>query len=208
MEQIVDAASRLLAVERFEDLTTKRLASEVGIGEATLFRFIESKQDLLTLVYGKQMDALLERIEHEDRRWLLAHEGTKPLPSHYFMRIFQIYRLRCDFYVSQPHNATLYLQEGFVAAGKTASLHMRQGDHTIRLVTEILRAAQDQSVLIRDIDPAIVAQNCHGTYMHEIQRTPVRHFSPDRIWDRLEPRLRVQLYPLALRPAEPGNTPQ
>lgn len=43
-----------------------------------------------------------------------------------------------------------------------------------------------------------MAQNCHAIYMHEIDRTPVRGFDPDRIWERLGPRLDAQLRPLVL----------
>ena len=66
----------------------------------------------------------------------------------------------------------------------------------------IVGDGQERGLLDRRAAPLLVAQNCHAIYMHEIDRTPVRGFDPDRIWDRLGPRLDAQLRPLVLLPRD------
>lgn len=200
LQRITDAAARLLTTHSFDEITTRRVAAEAGMGEPTLFRYIRSKQELLTFVYGDQMDAVLNRIEEDDARIV----SSTPTPTQaeagqlLVERILRCYHTRCDFYLLNPGNAARYLREGFEAGGSESARHIAQGDRTIRLVTSILRDGQDKGVLTRAVDAEVVAQNCHGAYMHEIDRTPVRGFAPETIWTRLEPRLRVQLEPLTI----------
>ncbi|MDR7233581.1 TetR/AcrR family transcriptional regulator [Agrococcus sp. BE272] len=195
-QQIAEAAARLLLTHSFEEITTKAVAAEAGMGEATLFRHIGSKHELLTIVYGDQLDAELNRIEEEDSRMVAQRRADTPTAAFFIERVLNAYRLRCAFYLINPANASLYLREGF-KPGTESARHISQGDRTIRLVAQILREGQDVGTLTGIVDPLVVAQNCHGTYMHEIDRTPVRGFDPATIWERLEVRLRAQLEPLA-----------
>jgi AcrR family transcriptional regulator len=202
-QRIADAAARLLLTHSFEEITTRAVAAEAGVGEATLFRHISSKHELLTIVYGDQLDTVLNRIEQEDSRMVGESRGRQATASFFIERVLRSYRLRCDFYLINPANASLYLREGF-KPGTESARHLSQGDRTIRLIAQILREGQQAGALLDTVDPVVVAQNCHGTYMHEIDRTPVRGFDPATIWERLEVRLRAQLEPLALPPSR-GN---
>lgn len=195
--KIVAAAADLLLHYSFEEITTRQVAAQAGIGEATLFRYINSKRELLTLVYGDQLDAMLSDTEEQDARTQAAGAEKAGSAKFYAKRILEVYRHRCDFYLLNPKNAALYLREGFDPESPESSRHLAQGDRTIRLVSHILEEGQKYSALIDFVDPGIVAQNCHGSYMHEIDRTPVRRFEPKTIWERLEPRLLAQLQPLA-----------
>lgn len=197
LQRITAAAARLLVEKSLTDITTKELAAEAEIGEATLFRYIKNKQELLTLVYGDQLDTVLNQAEREDVQIATERLGEHPASDFFTDRALHPYRARCDFYLVNPQNAALYLREGFVVGNPESPRHIAQGDRSIRLVTEILRQGQEAGVLDRRFDVHVVAQNLHGTFMHEIDRTPVRGFDPGTIWQRLEPRLRVQLEPLA-----------
>lgn len=196
-QRIVEAATQLLLERPFDDVTTKEVAAEAGIGEATLFRYISSKQELLTIVYGDLIDATLNQIEQEDAAAMFSLVET-PTADFFIDRIKRVYHLRCDVYLVNPPNAARYLRSAFKARTVESSRPISQGDRTVRLVAQILREGQESGVLISSVDEYLVAQNCHGTYIHEIDRTPMRSFEPATIWDRLEPRLRVQLDPLAV----------
>lgn len=203
-QRIADAAARLLLTHSFDEITTKAVAAEAGVGEATLFRHISSKHELLTIVYGDQLDAVLNRIEQEDSRMVAERRGSQPTAALFVERVLRSYRLRCDFYLINPANASLYLREGFKPGTAESARHISQGDRTIRLIAQILRDGQEAGALIGTVDPVVVAQNCHGTYIHEIDRTPVRGFDPATIWERLGVRLRAQLEPLAASPSQGG----
>lgn len=194
--RIRNAAEELLAESNFEDITTKRVAERAGIGEATLFRYIGSKQRLLNVVYGDQMDAMLNATEERDIAHTTATPAARRGPEWYLDRIYAGYQARCEFYLRNPHNATLYLRAGFDPTDALVPRHLAQGDRTIRLVAAILSEGQRAGKVRTDVDPALVAQNCHGVFIHEVDRTPVRGFAPESIWGRVHARLRVQLEPL------------
>lgn len=191
------AAEEMLANSNFEDITTKRVAERAGIGEATLFRYIGSKQKLLNVVYGDQMDDMLNAVEESDIATTAAVAHSAQNAQWYLDRVYAGYRARSAFYLKNPHNATLYLRAGFDPSSELVPRHLAQGDRTIRLVTSILQGGQRAGALRPGIDAALVAQNCHGIFIHEVDRTPVRGFSPESIWTRVHPRLQVQLEPLA-----------
>ncbi len=46
-QDIINAAIRIIANQGYQDFTTKRLAEEVGVSEAALYRHFESKTDLV-----------------------------------------------------------------------------------------------------------------------------------------------------------------
>lgn len=200
-ERIKAAAEQLLSERSIEQITTREVAELAGIGEATLFRYIGSKRELLMMVYGDQMDAILTKIEREDA--LLASSGSlrRDDGEAYCGRIYNIYRARCEFYRRNPDNAALYMREGFQVGSVTGARNIAQGDRSIRMVGAILAEGQSQGALIATVDPYLVAQNCHGIFIHEIDRTPVRGFTPQTIWDRTSARLSVQLSPLIIRAA-------
>lgn len=200
-ERIRAAAEQLLSERSIEKITTREVAELAGIGEATLFRYIGSKRELLMMVYGDQMDAILTKIEREDA--VLASSGSlrREDGESYCNRIYSIYRARCEFYRRNPDNAALYMREGFQVGSVTGARNIAQGDRSIRMVGAILAEGQSQGALIATVDPYLVAQNCHGIFIHEIDRTPVRGFTPETIWDRTVARLSVQLSPLMIRTA-------
>lgn len=203
MSKIQQAAERLLRERSIHDVTMKELAQEAGVGEATLFRYLGTKDALLFLVYGSQMDQLLTEIEERDVKVAMNYSPSQRTPDHYASRILEMYRLRCEFYLQNPENASIYLRAGFDKENTNRWRNLAQGDRTIRLSTQILAEARSLGLLDADVSLISSAQNCHAIYMHEIDRTPTRELDPLTIWERVEPRLQAQLKPLFVR-----NTPR
>lgn len=111
-------------------------------------------------------------------------------------RIYTIYRARAQFYAIDPENVTSYLHYGFKAGSQLGAQSIAQGDRIIGLTASILDSAREAGHLTADVDSRTVAQNCNGTYIHEVLRTPARGFRPEDLWERLLERLRVQIEPL------------
>ncbi|HET8868793.1 MAG TPA: TetR/AcrR family transcriptional regulator [Agrococcus sp.] len=195
-DAIQSAAATLLQSKRFDEITMREVAQLAGVGEATLFRYVASKDELLHMVFGDELDAVLDRIDAQDAA-LVAAQGDHPNGTSFVERIRAIYLERCTFYRRNPSNASRYLREGFSLSALSAR-NVAQGDRTIALARSIIEDGQQRGLLDLRADPLLVAQNCHAIYMHEIDRTPVRGFDPDRIWERLGPRLDAQLRPLVL----------
>lgn len=195
-ERIRAAAEQLLSERNIKEITTREVAELAGIGEATLFRYIGSKHELLMMVYGDQMDAILTKIERDDAVQVSSGSLRLDDGQEYCDRIYSIYRARCEFYRSNPDNAALYMREGFQVGSVTGGRILAQNDRLIRMVGSILADGQSQGALLATVNPYLVAQNCQGIVIHEIDRTPVRGFTPETIWDRTSARLSVQLSPL------------
>lgn len=186
------AAEQLFNERGYEHTTTKEVAELAGVGEATLFRYVSNKHELLLLVIGERMDMTLQAIEDADKE-LAANTSTA---RDYVERIYAIFRARARFYATDPENVTSYLHYGFKAGSQLGAQSISQGDRVIVLIAAILDDARDAGYLGADVDSLVVAQNCNGTYIHEILRTPARGFRPEDLWEKLRERLRVQIEPL------------
>lgn len=191
-QNIRAAAEQLFNERGYEHTTTKEVAELAGVGEATLFRYVSNKHELLLLVIGERMDTTLQAIEDADKE-LAANTSTA---RDYVERIYAIFRARAKFYATDPENVTSYLHHGFKAGSQLGAQSISQGDRVIALIAAILDDARKAGYLSADVDSLIVAQNCNGTYIHEILRTPARGFRPEDLWEKLRERLRVQIEPL------------
>lgn len=188
------AGEQLFREKDFAEVTTKEIAARAGVGEATFFRYVSSKIELLLMIYGDKMEKVLEDLEARDDIMSRSVNDAESC----LRRVYAIYEARAQFYKEDPANAALYLREAFQAGSSAGSRGVVQGDRCIRLATDILRDGQRAGVLMDKVDAKIIAQNCHGIFIHEVDRTPVRGFSSQSITERVFERLSGQLEPLVL----------
>jgi AcrR family transcriptional regulator len=186
------AAEQLFNERGYEQTTTKEVAERAGVGEATLFRYVTNKHELLLLVIGERMDTALQAIEDADKE----HAAKTSTARDYIERIYAIFRARAQFYATDPENVTSYLHYGFKAGSQLGAQSISQGDRIIALTASILDSAREAGQLTAKVDARTVAQNCNGTYIHEVLRTPARGYRPEDLWEKLRERLRVQIEPL------------
>lgn len=195
--QIRAAAEKLFNERSYENITTKEVAELAGVGEATLFRYVSNKHELLLLVIGERMDQTIQAIEDVDKR---SAKSAKTAAS-YIGRICAIFEARSKFFLTDPDNVTSYLQYGFKAGSQLGAQSIAQGDRIIELAASILDESREAGLLTAPVDTHAVALNCNGIYIHEILRTSVREFAPDSLWDRIHARLAVQIDPLFINTA-------
>jgi AcrR family transcriptional regulator len=81
-QQIIDAAGRLIFKHGSEHLTVKRIAAEVGISEAAIYRHFKSKKSILSFLLSYIEEALLRDISPETA-------GTKPVTLDTIEKIIQ-----------------------------------------------------------------------------------------------------------------------
>lgn len=65
-QQIIDAARKLIFKYGSEHLTVKRIAAEVGISEAAIYRHFTSKKSILSFLLTHIENTLLADIAHEE----------------------------------------------------------------------------------------------------------------------------------------------
>ncbi|ALU41349.1 hypothetical protein AS188_15765 (plasmid) [Kocuria flava] len=192
LRRIRAAAEELFSERGYEHTTTKEIAEAAEVGEATLFRYVTSKHELLLLVLGERMDKVIQVIKSED----LRRAPTSCAPADYVDRIYAIFKARAEFYTTDPENVLKYLQYGLTAGSQLGAESIRQGDEIIALTKSVLDQAREAGLLLPFVDTWAVAQNCNGIYIHEVLRTPVRKFGPHAMWDRIHERVAAQIEPL------------
>lgn len=198
--RIIAAAEEVFAEKAFDEVTTREVAQRAQVGEATLFRYVAHKTDLLLLVIGRRQEKLIDQIEQADD--LTAATPTAEMTGQWFIeRIEQVYRARIGFYMLDPEYVANYVSIGFQCESALGANSIVSGDRIISRIQHILEAGQSVGVLRDDVKANIVARNLNGAYIHEVLRTPARHLPVDETWQRLEERLDAMLRPLLTAPA-------
>jgi AcrR family transcriptional regulator len=195
MSRIRESARTLFAERSFRDVTTREIADMAGVGEATLFRYVPNKNALLGLVYADRVDELLDRIEADDRRHASAGRRSGAACVD---RVLKAFRTRVGLYLENPENTTLYVRQSFDPLNPDVRRGIAQGDRMIALVSRIVAEGQQATALSDVVTADDVGLNCHGVYIHELDRSAVRNLSPSTMRRRLDARLRTQLVPLVI----------
>jgi AcrR family transcriptional regulator len=191
MAAILRAAEELFGERGFDSVATKEIAERAEVGEATLFRYITSKDDLLLLIVGGKMDEMVERVRAADAAAAQQPQTTASVLG----RVHAVYKSRADLFQADPGNVTSYLWHGFRPDSKLGAHSIEQGDMVIAIVRNILEGAAARGLLREGTDARLVAMNCNALYIHEVLRTSVRGSENVPLWDRLRPRLDAQLLP-------------
>jgi AcrR family transcriptional regulator len=205
LERIRSTAVTLLAERSLNDLTTREVAQRAGVSEATLFRCVESKRALLVLAYGDRVDALLERIEEADRRSAAAL--PRPAGGSYCQRVLDAFWMRSELFLESPENGALYLHSGTgqrVQDSPTLKRGYEQVHRLVGMAAAIVREGQRARGLRDDFDAGLIAANCHGTYVDEMEQTIAQGLEHSSFRERVNGRLAVQLFPLIL---DSGGSP-
>lgn len=191
-QRIRVAAEKLFSERGYAQTTTREIAQEAEVGEATLFRYVTNKHELLLMVLGQGLDKMIRAIQDEDAR--LASSGATP--QDYLDRVYAVHRARANFYMTDPENVRTYIQYGLTAGSQLGTESIRQGDEVIAVTKAVLDDADQAGLLLPIADTQAAAENCNGIYIHEVLRTPARQFSPEALWDRMHVRITAQIKPL------------
>jgi AcrR family transcriptional regulator len=189
---ITRVARQLFAERGFNNVTTKEIAQKANVGEATLFRMVGSKFELLMWVISDRVQAVVDEIEVDDAR------APRTDGRSYLDRVYGAYRRRSALFQEDPDNTRALVLEGFASDSTLRESAISPGDRTIVLVERIVEDGQRAGVLQAGVDPHVVALNCNGFYVHEVCRSPARGFPVETFGDRVQQRLEAQLEPLLL----------
>lgn len=184
---ILEAATTLFRSRGYAMVTTKDIAAEACVGEATLFRYFASKHDIFFASIGTWMTRVIDLILEED------DARTSTTGDECLSRVIDIYRRRAERFIEDPGNTLTFALLGLEPAPELHGPPITQGDRVVKRVTSILEDGQARGLLNPDVSAAMIATNLNGTYIHEMSRgtsrgLPVDTF-PQRLTDRLVPQL-------------------
>lgn len=196
-ENIRKAALELLSEHSFADITTRELAKRAGVAEGTLFRHISTKADLFLTVYGDLMDEHADEYEAADRERAATDSA---FAGDCVSRVMGIYEMRVAFYQRNFVNAVQYLLAAFDPKSPRRPRTVAQGERAIVYIEGVLSEAAEHGQLFHFASPRTIAENIHAVELHEIVRTPLRGYSSEELWTRLQTRLESILMPVVADP--------
>ncbi|WP_076260614.1 TetR/AcrR family transcriptional regulator [Intrasporangium flavum] len=88
LERIVDTALRIVDAEGTEGVTMRRVATELGTGPASLYAYVESREELLVRVHER----VIEEVDFPDFRAVGWQEGLRRFAA----GVHDVYRRHAD----------------------------------------------------------------------------------------------------------------
>lgn len=140
-KSVLDAARRLVRERGYQGMTTKQIANECELSEATVFWYFHSKEEIFTSLLFEAIDFMQREIELLARR---AREGAgsqaSPDPEVVLRDLWDVFRRLRDEYPEYFHVFTSLATPaatGAVSDEVKQDLVRRSGDN-FRLVAELL----------------------------------------------------------------------
>ena len=181
-QQIVKAALEIIADAGQEGLTMRRIAENVGVSDAAIYKHFHSKKDILVTMIHSIRQELIGEIRN--RNW----DSDNPINQlkelvRYFYR-----------YLKQHHGVPHVLFSGAMFKQDTAYTQSIREilEQTLALFRTKIHAAQRSGSIQKDIDPDIIALIILGHIQSEITLWRLREDSPplgngfDEFWYALQ----------------------
>ena len=194
-QRIRFATEKLLENRTIDEITMREVAHLAEIGEATLFRYVTAKEELLQLVFGQKLEDIVIGLENDEAYGSEKRRSTDEILE----TIDALYRIRIQLFLEDPKNVADFVRIGLEPASPLSSSSITLGDRYIRLLEGIIRRGQEDGVLRSEWDAYILADNCHSLYIHEVIRAASRKIPLDTFSERLLQRIHAQLEPIIIR---------
>jgi AcrR family transcriptional regulator len=173
LDSLLDIAVEVFIERGYEATSMDELAARLGITKSAIYHHVSSKVDLLRMALDRALDALFAVTEEP---------GATTGPA--IDRLEHVVRGSVRVLIDELPFVTLLLRvRGNTDVERDALQRRRTFD---RLVTELVRAAEDEGDVRPDVDPAITSRLLFGTVnsLTEWYR-PERGLSADDLADAL-----------------------
>jgi len=150
LESLLDVAVAVFNERGYEASSMDELATRLGITKSAIYHHVPSKGELLRLALDRALDALFAVTEEP---------GATSGPA--IDRLEHVVRGSVRVLTAQLPFVTLLLRvRGNTEVERTALQRRREFD---RIVTDLVRAAEDEGDVRPDVDPAVTSRLLFGT---------------------------------------------
>lgn len=158
-ERIKAAARKLFSTKGFAATTTQEIAQEADIGTGTLFLYVQSKEEVLVLVFRDEMDRVCEEAF-----------ASLPRRASLLEQLTTVYGAMVRFHGRDQGLARVFVKEVmFVGEGLRRSIAEFVNGLEGRWVT-LIEAAKQRGEIAADIPAAVLAENCFAAYLLLLQK--------------------------------------
>lgn len=194
-QRIRFATEKLLEDHTLDEITMREVAHLAEVGEATLFRYVNAKEELLQLVFGQKLEDIVMRLENDP-----AYSGDRHRDADELLAtIDDLYTIRIQLFLNDPKNVADFVRIGLEPESPLSTSSISLGDRYIQLLESIIQRGQNDGVVRKEWDAYIIADNCHSLYIHEVIRAASRKIPLETFSERLLKRIHTQLDPLLIR---------
>ncbi|MFK7831171.1 MAG: TetR/AcrR family transcriptional regulator [Congregibacter sp.] len=179
LRRIMEAARYLFEAQGFDKTTTQQIADRADIGTGTLFLYTESKEDLLVMVFERDMQEQATRVFSKT-------SGAQPPVD----QVCAVFREMMDYHAQDLEISEVLLRTLVMAP---VDEH-RQSVHAELMATifdglaQITLVAQKNGITPRQLDPGIAARSMFSCYYLGL----VRWLTGQNTRAAFEERLRLQ----------------
>ena len=158
-DRIKAAARKLFSTKGFAATTTQEIAQEADIGTGTLFLYVQSKEEVLVLVFRDEMDRVCD-----------AAFAALPQRASLLEQLTTVYGAMIRFHGRNPGLARVFVKEVmFVGEGLRQSIAEFVNGLEGRWLT-LIETAKQRGELAADVPAAVLAENCFAAYLLLLQK--------------------------------------
>ncbi|WP_119726758.1 TetR/AcrR family transcriptional regulator [Thermomonospora amylolytica] len=192
--RIIEAATALFAERGYQAVTTSEIAEAADIGAGTLFRYADSKAELLVMVINERLRLGAARgIE-------LADGGATPTDA-----ILALLAPLAQASLGHPENAIVYQRETLFGTGPHRELAAAYVADLEEAILQILTRYAETHPVRPDVDLAEAAHAIYSTMYMDLVRVGLGRATVTDLPTRL--RRSVDFLVHTLLDPPPGNTP-
>jgi len=150
LESLLDVAVAVFNERGYEATSMDELATRLGVTKSAIYHHVPSKVELLRLALDRALDALFAVTEEP---------GAVTGPA--IDRLEHVVRASVRVLTSELPFVTLLLRVRGNSPVETSALQRRR--EFDRIVTDLVRAAEDEGDVRPDVDPAVTSRLLFGT---------------------------------------------
>jgi AcrR family transcriptional regulator len=146
----IRAVARALFLERgFDGATLRAIAERAGMGASSIYRHVQSKEELLVLELAELQEQAWARFRAQDDREAPVRE-----------RVARFFEAQHALLAEQPDLTVIALRATTHPEARVARRVLALHDRTIGLLAEILQRGRAAGGLARDVDLMTAARAC------------------------------------------------
>jgi AcrR family transcriptional regulator len=192
LERAKQAARELFARQGFEATTIRQIAEHAGIGLGTLYSYVQTKHELLDLVFLDEWG----RVED-------ASYASLPEEAGLVEALLHVFGTMMDHYARDPEMSRLFVRETLFPGGGDMGPRVERGLRVLQRLSGLVERAQQRGEVDPEVAPGAAATNAFGLYLFHVSTwlTGMRGLEDTRA--ALRASLELQLR--GLRPASPRS---
>jgi AcrR family transcriptional regulator len=152
-QAILEAAIALFTHKGYSQTTVADLAHAAGIGKGTIYTYFQGKSSIFLAFFEEQLELFGMAITEAD-------SSSKPL----LQRLVAVYREEFRFIIRYPEFGRILMRETLFPRDLDSSLLQRLDQRYIDLLVPMLKKAQEQGELRRDLELTLVLGHIYSLY--------------------------------------------